>query len=228
VRFYGIGNELEALLSVLVLAGTGAALGAFAPGASRRASAIAFLCSGLAFAFVFGAGRFGADVGAVIVLPLGAAVAAAAIAASRGRRTVLAVIAAPVLGVALLALIDLVSGANSHLTRSVLDAGGLSDLGDVAQRRLELSVRTFAKPIVFLYLPLLIAAIAWGATHRGRVESWLRPAGPALRAGLLGAAAAIVLGTLANDSGGIVLEIGSAFVIVFIAYAWAEADDARI
>ena len=38
----------------------------------------------------------------------------------------------------LLALVDLTSGANAHLTRSVLDAGGLNDLADVAQRRLQL------------------------------------------------------------------------------------------
>jgi len=36
----------------------------------------AFLVVGFATAFVFAAGRFGADVGAAIVLPLGAAVAA--------------------------------------------------------------------------------------------------------------------------------------------------------
>ena len=36
VRFYGIGNELEALLAVLVVAGTGAALTGFAPRASSQ------------------------------------------------------------------------------------------------------------------------------------------------------------------------------------------------
>ena len=107
VRFYGIGNELEALLSVLVVAGTGAALAGFAPGAAPRRAALAFLATGLLFAFVFAAGRFGADVGAAIVLPLGAAVAAAAIVAARRRRTLLLALAAPVAAVALLALIDL-------------------------------------------------------------------------------------------------------------------------
>jgi hypothetical protein len=227
VRFYGIGNELEALLSVLIIAGSGAALAAFAPSWSRRRSALAFLASGIVFAFVFGAGRFGADVGAAIVLPLGAAVAAAAITAAYSRRSLLLVIAAPVVAVALLALVDLLSGANAHLTRSVLDAGGLGDLGDVAQRRLQLSVHTFVKPIVFLYLPLLVGAVAWATVRRDRVEGWLRPGGPALRAGLLGALAAVLLGTLANDSGGIVLEIGSACLLVFVGYAWAEAGDQR-
>ncbi|HET8640180.1 MAG TPA: hypothetical protein VFL89_08050, partial [Solirubrobacterales bacterium] len=50
VRFYGIGNELEALLSVLVIGGTGAALSGFAPRLSARACATAFLAAGIFFA----------------------------------------------------------------------------------------------------------------------------------------------------------------------------------
>ncbi|HXS46030.1 MAG TPA: hypothetical protein VN756_01055, partial [Solirubrobacterales bacterium] len=101
VRFYGIGNELEALLAVLVIAGTGAALSGFAARVSAQRAAAAFLATGLLAAFVFAAGRFGADVGAAIVLPLGAAAAAAAIAARR-RRTAVLVVAAPLAALALL------------------------------------------------------------------------------------------------------------------------------
>ena len=106
VRFFGIGNELEATLAVLVPAGVGAALAAWGPSAedlARRRGAIAFLAAGGIAALVFGLGRFGADVGAVIVLPAGAAVAAA-VAAGTGRRrgTVLLIAAAPVLALALL------------------------------------------------------------------------------------------------------------------------------
>ena len=190
VRFYGIGNELEALLGVLVVAGTGAALAGFAPRPRAAAAcAAAFLGVGLLAAFVFAAGRFGADVGAAIVFPVGAAVAAAAIAGRR-RRPALLVIAAPFAVLALLALVDLVSGANAHLTRSVLDAGGLGDLADVAQRRLQLSAHSFARPILFVFLPLV--AVACGARDRApRPAARLaRAAVPAMRAGLLGALAA--------------------------------------
>jgi hypothetical protein len=224
VRFYGIGNELEALLAVLVVAGTGAALAGFAPDASPRRSIAAFLVAGLLAAFVFAAGRFGADVGAGIVMPLGAAAAAATVA-ERRRRGLLLAIAAPLAAVALLALVDLLSGADAHLTRSVLDAGGLDDLAEVAQRRLQLSAHSFARPIVFVFLPLLAAVAVLAIVQRDRIAGWLRPR-PAMQAGLTGALAATLLGTLANDSGALLLEIGTAYLLVFAGFAWAEADDA--
>ena len=221
VRFYGIGNELEALLAVLIVAGTGAGLAGFAPRLSPRGCAVAFLGVGLPLAFVFAAGRFGADVGAAIVFPVGAAVAAAVIAARR-RRVALAIVALPFAVVALLALLDLVTGANAHLTRSVLDAGGLSDLGDVAQRRLQLSAHSFTRPIVFVFLPLIAALVALAVARRNRLRAWLRGS-PAMRAGLLGAVAATIVGTLANDSGALLLEIGAAYLLVFTGFAWAQA-----
>jgi hypothetical protein len=222
VRFYGIGNELEALLAVLVVAGTGAGLAAFAPRAPARASAWAFVGLGLLAAVVFAAGRFGADVGAAIVFPVGAVVAAIAIA-GRGRRSLLvAVVAAPVAVLALLALVDLLSGANAHLTRSVLDAGGLGDLADVAQRRLQLSAHSFARPVLLAFLPV-VAALAFVAyLRRDRLEAWLVDV-PPVRAGLLGALAATAIGTLANDSGALLLEIGAAYLLVFTGFAWAES-----
>jgi hypothetical protein len=221
VRFYGIGNELEALLGVLVVAGTGAALTGFAPRLSARRDAIAFLAVGLLLAFVFAAGRFGADVGAAIVLPIGAASAAAFVAARR-RRTALLVIALPLVAVALLALVDLASGANAHLTRSVLDAGGFGDLAQVAQRRLQLSAHSFTRPIVFVFMPLIAALAALAIARRERLEEWLRGR-PAMRAGLLGAVVATLVGTLANDSGALLLEIGAAYLLVFASFSWAEA-----
>jgi hypothetical protein len=222
VRFYGIGNELEALLGVLIVAGSGAALTGFAPQLSPRHSVAAFLAVGLLFAFVFAAGRFGADVGAAIVFPLGAAVAAATIAPPRRRRTALLVFATPIAVVALIALVDLVSGANAHLTRSVLDAGGFGSLADVAQRRLQLSAHSFTRPVVFVFMPLIAALAAIAVLRRDRLRAWLHDV-PAMRAGLAGALAATLIGTLANDSGALLLEIGAAYLLVFVGFAWAEA-----
>jgi hypothetical protein len=222
VRFYGIGNELESLLAVLVVAGTGAGLTAFTPRTSVRVAARVFIALGLLAAFVFAAGRFGADVGAAIVFPVGAAVAAAVVA-GRGRRPLaLALVGAPLVVLALLALIDLLSGANAHLTRSVLDAGGFGDLADVAQRRLQLSARSFARPVLLAFLPVVLLAAGLAYLKRARLQSWFEGA-PALRAGLVGALAATAVGTLANDSGALVLEIGTAYLLVFVGFAWAES-----
>jgi hypothetical protein len=231
VRFYGIGNELEALLAVLVIAGTGAGLTGFAPRASTRARVAAFLAAGILFAFVFAAGRFGADVGAALVLPLGSAVAVLSLslhspAPGAGKRRLgwALIVLAPVAALVLLATVDLLSGADAHLTRSVLDAGGLDELAEVAQRRLQLSAHSFARPIVYVFLPLLAAAAVIAYTWRERIASWLETR-PAMRAGLAGALAATLLGTLANDSGALLLEIGSAYLLVFTGFAWAEAGD---
>ncbi len=224
VRFYGIGNELEAILAVLTVAGTGAWLAGFAPRAPRSSGAVAFLAVGLSFAAVFAAGRFGADVGAAIVLPIGAAIAASWVATPR-RHAALFIIAVPLAMVALVAFIDLVSGANAHLTRSVLDAGGLGDLADVAQRRLQLSAHSFGRPVVLFFLPLIAAIAVLAIARRDRL--WLLLENfPAMRAGLLGALAATVAGTLANDSGALLLEIGTAYLLVFVAFAWAESPPA--
>ncbi len=224
VRFYGIGNELEAPLAVLVIAGTGAGLTGFAPRLAPRRAAIAFLAIGIGAAFVFAAGRFGADVGAAIVVPVGAAAAAAAIAARR-RRAILLVAAVPLVALALLAFGDLVSGANAHLTRSVLDAGGLGDLGDVAERRLRLSAHSLLRPLSFVFLPLVALLAAFAVARRDEIRTWLRPH-PAMRAGLVGALVATIVGALANDSGALLLEIGAAYLLVFVGFAWAEADAA--
>ncbi len=170
---------------------------------------------------VFAAGRFGADVGAAIVFPVGAVVAAVVIA-GRGRRLGLfAIVAVPFAVLALLALIDLASGANAHLTRSVLDAGGLGSLADVAQRRLQLSAHSFSRPVLLAFMPLVIALAVFAWLRRDRLRAWLEGA-PAMRAGLLGALAATVVGTLANDSGALLLEIGTAYLLVFTGFAWAE------
>jgi hypothetical protein len=220
-RFYGIGNELEAILAVLVIAGAGAAMAGFAPGESPRRAAACFLAAGLLFALVFAAGRFGADVGAAIVLPFGAAVAAAAVAAPR-RRAALWARAVPLAALALLALVDLGSGGNAHLTRSVLDAGGLDELADVAQRRLELSAHGLGQPAVIAAMPLAIAIWAWAVLSRERIAAWVGDR-PEVRAGLLGALAAILAGALVNDSGGLIVEIGTIYLLAFVAYAWAES-----
>jgi hypothetical protein len=236
-RFYGIGNELEALIAVMVPVGVGAGLTAAGEleRVRRSAAVAAFLVAGFATAFVFAAGRLGADVGAAIVLPVGAAVAAATLssfgrtATTNGQGRTLAalgaVIAAPFIALLLLALIDLVSGANAHLTRSVLDAGGAGDLADTVERRLRLSADDFGdaagEPLFWLVVAALGAAIA-----RWRwIDASLR-AVPLMRAAFLGACAAVAVGTVVNDSGATFLVLGGLALLACLAYSWSQMSRA--
>ena len=133
----------------------------------------------------------------------------------------------PFVALALLALGDLLSGANAHLTRSVLDAGGLGDLGDVAERRLRLSAHSFCRPLTFVFLPVVAAsrrACRCTPRHACAPGSSGRPA---MRAGLIGAVVATAVGTLANDSGALLLEIGAVYLLVFVGFAWAESARRR-
>jgi hypothetical protein len=235
-RFYGIGNELEAALVVLILVGTGAALSlpllvfrtmsgkptAEGPVGARRRGAAAFLVVAVVFAFAFAYGAYGADVGAAISLPLGAGVAAALLV-GRPRLALLA-FALPIPALIVLSAADLLTGDRSHLTRTVLDAKSGGGVLAVLDHRLGETARSFLRPTLLPGLPVTIVAATVAWLRRDRLAAWLRGR-PAMSAGMLGAVAATVVGTLANDSGALLLEIGAAYLLVFIAFAWAEAAD---
>jgi len=91
----------------------------------------------------------------------------------------------------------------------------------VAQRRLQLSAHSFVRPFVLVFMPLVLVGAGLAIVGRSRIAAWLRGL-PAMRAGLWGALAATLVGTLANDSGAIVLEIGAVYLLVFTGFAWAE------
>jgi hypothetical protein len=233
-RFYGIGNELEAALVTLVLVGTGAALTGSAPrqwgesrkrraasSLSRQRGAATFLVVAAIFSFVFAYGRYGADVGAAIVLPLGAAVAAALLI-DRPRLALLA-LAVPLPALALLAAVDLLTGSDAHLTRTVLQADSGGDALGVVGRRLGEAGESFGHTLLLAILPFVLVGgvVAW--LRRERLALWLSDV-PAMRAGLAGGLAATLAGTVANDSGALLLEIGVLYLAAFIGFAWAENE----
>jgi hypothetical protein len=117
-------------------------------------------------------------------------------------------------------VVDLASGGDSHLTRSVLQAGGLHDVGQVAERRLRLSADNFGRyagsPVLWAAVALIVAGVA----RRRSVAGWFGERRYAW-AGFLGAAAATVAAILANDSGGLLLMIGTAFLALATGVAWA-------
>jgi hypothetical protein len=219
VRFFGIGNELEAVIGALVPIATGAGLVAWAPGARRRTAALAFGVTAALAVAAFAPGRFGADVGAAIGLPVGAAVAAA-VCLGAGRHRLALLIAAPLVALAALVAVDMASGGDAHLTRTVLKAGGFDQLAETAQRRLELSVHSFGRYARTAMFWLVVAALVAGALARHRIEGWFGDRRWAW-AGLLGALGATVVATLANDSGALLLILGTAVVGATVGLAWA-------
>ncbi len=219
VRFFGIGTELAAVIGALVPIATGAGLVAWAPRAPGRTAAIAFGVTATLAVAAFAPGRFGADVGAAIGLPVGAAVAAG-VCLGAGRRRLALLLAAPVVALAALVAVDLVSGGDAHLTRTVLRAGGFDQLGETVQRRLELSVHSFGRYAATAKLWLVVAALLAGALARHRIEGWFGDRRWAW-AGLVGALGATVVGTLANDSGALLLILGTAVVGATVGLAWA-------
>ena len=219
VRFFGIGNELEATIGALLILGTGAGVATLRPSEPARAMVIASVVVTTVAVLIFAPGRLGADVGAAITFPAGAAGAVIA-ALGLGLRRSLLVLLAPLVALLVLVLVDLVSGGDAHLSRSVLGAGGSSELGDVFQRRITLGARSFPR---FLDSPFFLAAlggIAAGVWFRATILSWVADLPPA-RAGLIGAATATLVGTLANDSAALLLMVGTGFIAAFCGLAWA-------
>lgn len=219
VRFFGIGNELEATVATLIPLGVGAGLSA-AGVRSPRVAAASFAIAALVGIVVFAPGRFGADVGAAIVLPIGAAVAAWFVLGG-GRARLLVLLAVPLVALAALVGIELVLGGDAHLSRSVLEAGGLDDVADVLERRLRLSADSFGRNLGKPSMLVCIALIVAGLILRRRIATWFEGR-PAALAGLLGAIAATLVGTLANDSGALLLMIGTGFASLFVAFAWTR------
>ena len=106
----------------------------------------------------------------------------------------------------------------------MLDAGGLGDLADVAERRLRLSAHDFGQAAGNPLFWIVVAGICAAVAPRRRIDAWLEPA-PRSRAGLIGACAAVAVGVLVNDSGATFLVLGALALGAFLAFAWSQARD---
>jgi hypothetical protein len=217
-RFYGIGNELEAILAVLVLLGAGAMLSKEGQTLFRNRVPVGFAVVCAVAALFVGAGRLGADVGGVITLGAGAAAAVlASLPGGLSRRAVAAAIATPVLAVAVLAAIDLVTGGDAHLTRSVLAADSAGELVDIVERRFDISWDNLKQGTTPLSVGLFALALGYGVARRRELFMPLN-GDRAFAAGMWGALAATVVGALANDSGPTIFLIGAAALVLAAAY----------
>jgi hypothetical protein len=213
-RFYGIGNELEITLAVATLLG----LGGLLAGGSPRARVWGFAAGGTFIAFLLSWGRLGADVGAALTLGVGVATAAVVAAGKGSRRTRAAIVlGAPAAALAALAALDLATGGNAHFTRTVLRAGGLDELAQVAQRRFELSYTSLGRGAIGPLVLLAVAVVAVGWRQRRRLLANVLEI-PAFLAGLYGALAAVVAGALTNDSGPVIFLIGATYLALAVGY----------
>jgi hypothetical protein len=200
-RFYGVSNELEPVLPIVLLVGLAAVV---AGRAITRATMVVYAIAGLALLVVVGWGRLGADVGGVITI--GAAVAIATLVMTPGtptlRRLVLTALV-PVAALGVLIAIDLGLSGGSHLTRNLLRASDAGELLELVTRRYELAWRVLTggdKPALFLGAVLAVA-FAW--RNRRRLYGALPHR--AWAAALAGGLAAGVAGMLVNDSGPVLL-----------------------
>ena len=213
-RFFGAGNEIEITLAVIGLLGLGGALATAPP----RTRVWGFAVGGGVLAFTLAWGRLGADVGAVPTVIAGATVAALATAGAVPWRWRIAILlVAPVVGLAALALLDLVTGGDAHFSRSVLEAGGLNDIADIAERRVRLSYRSLGRGAIPFLVVFALVGLAVGFQRRERILAGTENA-PGVRAAVYGLLAAVLIGALTNDSGPIILLIGSSYLLFTAVY----------
>lgn len=220
-RYYGIGNELEATLPVLLFIAIGVLLAG--RGQSRR-GAVAFAAGGLALGAAIGSGRLGADVGGVITIGAGTATAVLFMlpGAITGRR-VIAAVATPFAALVGLAGLDLATGGNGHFTRTVLHAHGEGALQDIVVRRYSLAFNVLKRGLMPFATSIALLTIAYGLRYRERIFAPLRgdAAWTATFAGGLGSS---IAGALANDSGPMLLIFGT-FVLA-VAAVYVRGDPA--
>ena len=221
-RFYGLGNELEIVLTIVLLVAVAATL---RRRERTRAGALAFALGGVALAAVAGSGRLGADVGAIFTIAAGAAVATLLmLPGGVTRRALVLALLTPVAGLAALALLDLATGGNGHFTRNVLH-GSAGDQLNTLERRYELAwsiVRSGYAPLLTLLCGL---AVAYALRHRRRIYAAIEM-DAVWRACLGGGLAAAISGSLFNDSGPVLLFIGIVALTFLTTYLRAAPPSA--
>jgi len=220
-RFYGIGNELEPALPILLFVG----LAALMTGRERsRRIAAVFAGSGLVLAMIVGSGLLGADVGGVITVSVGTAVATLVMLPGRiSRKTAAALfVVVPVIAVGALAVLDLVTGANSHFSRTVLQANGGESLRDIFVRRYDFAYHSLTRGKMPFATSLAAIGAVVGVVMRDRLYAPLPD--PAWRAALLGGLAAGIAGALSNDSGPLLFIVAVFVLGVITAYIQGRPD----
>lgn len=223
-RYYGIGNELESTLPLVLFIALAALL--WRQGRSVR-TASAFGLSGLVLGAALGSGRLGADVGGVITVGAGTAVCVVLLLPGRlTLKRIAVVLAMPGLALVGLAGLDLATSGDGHFTRTVLQAEGEDALHDIVVRRYELAFGVLKRGAMPFITVIALLAIAYAARHRARVFAPLED-DEVWRAAILGGLGAAVAGALFNDSGPLLLIFGVFVLTIAVAYVRGDPRLAR-
>jgi len=224
-RFHGVGNDLKAALAVLVLAAVAAGLH---PSRRGRRAWSAMALSGAGLACVEGATRLGAGVGGVVIVCLSFALAVALLLdGARARRRAVIVVASPIVGLAVLAVIDLLSAHGSgQYYGSLLDAHSAGEVRELIVRRYEAAWRELGHGAMPLATAGTLAAVAAVLRLRSRV---LGPVAgdPAWNAALYGSLTAGLLGALIEDSGPLLLVSAVFTGGCVLCYLWGRPRPLR-
>lgn len=221
-RFYGIGNELKPALMVLLLAGLAGAL-AGQPKSRRNAGIV--IGFGIGLGVILGSGRLGAGVGASIIVASATAVAAIMMLPGRmsWKRGAI-IVAAPVIGLALLAVLDLATAGGQGHYSHVLTGGSDSFLDDV-RRRSTLAWQQLWKGS--MALATLASLLATGFAIRNR--DMFKPfAGPIWPAALIGGLAGGLIGSFTEDSGPLLIVVATIALTGVCSYLLGRPGPARL
>jgi hypothetical protein len=126
-------------------------------------------------------------------------------------------ILAPVVGIGVLALLDLATGGDGHFTRTILHAHGIGGLRKTLVRRSELAWNNLRHGLMPLITAICLLAGAYAVRHRRRIYGVLAT-DPVWVAGIGGGFAAAIVGSLTNDSGPLLLLIGTVGLAAVSAY----------
>jgi hypothetical protein len=224
-RLYGISNYSFGQLSVAAC--LLAAL--VARRRSRRAAAVALMIATLV---VLGLPMWGSDVGGIIAFTPTALVFAALLYERRPSvRAVLAVGAATAAAVVAFGLIDLSRPPEerAHLGRLFERIGneGTGPLVSIIERKLVANLEVSTSSFWVAAIPITIAVWAFLRWWPSRPLAAAHARIPTLRAGLVAAVVAAVLGSLANDSGAIAGGISSLVIATSMLHLTMAGNEVR-
>jgi hypothetical protein len=223
VRFYGIGNELKSGLAVLVFAAVAAALYPAVRG--RRAATTMAVC-GIVLAVIEGSARIGAGVGGVILVSAGTAVATVLLLPGRlTRRRGLIVLISPVVGLMVLAALDLTTAhGTGHYTGSVLHAHSAGEIRDIIVRRYTAAYDELKHGAMPFATALALVLSALAVRHHRRLLAPVE-CDPGWLAALAGGLTAGIIGALSEDSGPVLLVVAVGVLGCVLSYLWNQPPD---